>query len=251
MKDSAIADLERVFGTGFLDSRTGAVSVRNRHAHLNMLWEAASTDPKRHRRLNLTKEVVRTRCLMAYDRKLKNAVTKSIIGVMERENIAIAWTTKRHLTCGAKLGAQQAKHLKHELFTENLHDPIFLAMVGDLFRGRAANHVREILDEPELVPFVDQIFEKLGPKNNGKGSSRDAKRNSAQNGPQARRIGAVGKAERSMKKARLQANETLPVLEEPVRANGRTRFNRRERDKSDRASRSSENPFFVIDPNEE
>jgi hypothetical protein len=63
--------LETLFGQTYLKGEL--VNVRNRFSHFNMLQGNTPA-------LNLTQEINQARQLMAYDRKLKNAVSKSIGG---------------------------------------------------------------------------------------------------------------------------------------------------------------------------
>lgn len=82
--------------------------IRNELAHLNML-QGASPAPR------LSYWVNQTRRLVAYDRKLKNAVSKSVIELMAREGIDLRWTMKiegqAHELADAELSARCARHL--------------------------------------------------------------------------------------------------------------------------------------------
>lgn len=62
-------------------------SYRNDLAHFNLL---DNDDP-----VNLTEQVNRVRRLMKYDRKLKNAVSKSIMDLLEREKLKLRWSMDR------------------------------------------------------------------------------------------------------------------------------------------------------------
>lgn len=121
--------------------------IRNHLAHLNMLQP---DDPIP----NLTHLVNQTRHLMAYDRKLKNAVSQSICELLAREGIGLRWqmslSGNRHLLAGASVETRSAKHLGGKKFIEGrypiseaLHSAGFVVMVAALFNGRV-NTVSDI-----------------------------------------------------------------------------------------------------------
>ena len=114
-------------GEGFLDSQMGTVGIRNRSMHFNVLHS-----------INLTEEVNGTRRLMAYDRKLKNAVSKSVIELLARENLKLAWEMTDHRLWGAKVASRTAIHLRDKEIEESLHGDQFVAMVAALFGGAPA-----------------------------------------------------------------------------------------------------------------
>ena len=129
---SAVRDqLRRLFGNDFLDGGCGTASIRNDLTHFNMLKGDAAP-------LDLTKLVNDTRRLMAYDRKLKNAVSKSIIELMAREGLELTWEMgEDHRLTGATVKARQAVHLEDKGIEEDLHGKQFVAMTADLFAGKA------------------------------------------------------------------------------------------------------------------
>ena len=120
--------LEKRFGAGFLDARRGAVGVRNDLAHFNMLRDGATLD--------LTAAVNDARRLMAYDRKLKNAVSRSVIEMLRREGLDLSWEMKDHRLAGATVAPRQATHLGGGKIRENLHGDEFVAMAAALFDGQ-------------------------------------------------------------------------------------------------------------------
>ena len=123
--------LERLFGKNFLNAKKGGtVSVRNDLMHFNMLRDET-------RRLDMTGIVNDARKLMSYDRKLKNAVSKSIIELMARENLTISWEMENHSLARAKIGSREIKHLDDGGIAEALHGECFVAMVATLFSGVA------------------------------------------------------------------------------------------------------------------
>jgi len=125
-----------------------ATNVRNDLAHLNMLQGAAPAP-------RLTHWVNQTRRLMAYDRKLKNAVSKSVIELMAREGIELRWQMKTggeaHDLIYAELSSRSAKHLGGKQLTlrdggpksrkiqleERLHGAGFVEMIAATFDGNA------------------------------------------------------------------------------------------------------------------
>lgn len=113
--------------------------IRNDLAHLNML-QAYEPAP------DLTHWVNQTRQLMAYDRKLKNAVSLSIRELLQREGITISWrmslSNDRHMLTDASVKSDAAIHLGGKKciggychVSEALHSPEFVAMVAKLFDG--------------------------------------------------------------------------------------------------------------------
>ena len=124
--------LKRLFGCDFLDGEGGATSIRNDLTHFNML-QGRQGETKR---LDLTATVNDTRRLMTYDRKLKNAVSRSIVELMARENLDLAWKMEEHRLAGATVKAQQAIHLGDKKLKEDLHGKEFVAMAAALFAGK-------------------------------------------------------------------------------------------------------------------
>jgi hypothetical protein len=118
--------------------------IRNDFAHFNMLKASAA-------RVNLTHCVENARDLMAYDRKLKNAVSQSVKELLAREGVDVFWEVdSRHRFYRAAIRVRQARHLdkkellelsklgektrKHGIF-ESLHGDGYTTMVADLFGG--------------------------------------------------------------------------------------------------------------------
>ena len=128
-----LGQLRRLFGDEFLDGRSGSAAIRNKLAHLDMLRGGKGGAEG----LDLTEAVNETRRLMAYDRKLKNAVSKSVIELMARENLDLAWKMEGHRLAGATVKARQAVHLEDRKIREDLHGDQFVAMAADLFAGKA------------------------------------------------------------------------------------------------------------------
>ncbi len=114
--------------------RPANAEVRNAIAHFNMLRPEGGIAA----RVDLTALINRARGLMAYDRKLKNAVSKAIAELLHREGLTIRWTMSGHDLAGARLATRQARHLGDKSqITEDLHGPGFVAMAAALFGGVA------------------------------------------------------------------------------------------------------------------
>ena len=128
---AVFGQLERLFGKNFHDGKGGTVSIRNDLMHFNML-----RDKTRH--LNMTGIVNDARKLMSYDRKLKNAVSKSIIELMARKNLTISWEMENYSLARAKICSREIKHLDDDEIAEALHGERFVAMVATLFSGNFA-----------------------------------------------------------------------------------------------------------------
>ncbi len=111
--------------------------IRNDLDHFNIL--SADRMP-----VNLTNEINLTRQLMAYDRKLKNAVSKSVIEMMDQEGFTLTWKMNDHMLEYAKIETRNIPHLKkaknktrtliQNPITEPFHDVGYESMVKKLFR---------------------------------------------------------------------------------------------------------------------
>jgi hypothetical protein len=141
------AKLSRYFGRAW-ERGNRATQIRNDFAHFNMLNSEGLP-------IDLTACVNNARELMAYDRKLRNAVSRSIKEILYREGLLLEWVIKA--TSGHRLGranvqTRQALHLggmrlretggpdehrarplKGRPILENLHGDHFVAMVAALF----------------------------------------------------------------------------------------------------------------------
>jgi hypothetical protein len=91
---------------------------------------------------------------MAYDRKLKNAVSKSVMELMSREGIELRWKMKiegiAHDLTDAELSSRRATHLGGKRLTladsgpkprmvpleETLHSVGYVAMIATAFDGK-------------------------------------------------------------------------------------------------------------------
>ena len=120
--------LEKLFGDDVPAGHV-VVAVRRDLLHFNMLQH------KENAPFDLTAAVNETRRLMAYDRKLKNAVSRSIIELLAREGLDLTWEMKGHELGGTTVKSRQAVHLGGKDITEDLHGEAFVAMAAALFGG--------------------------------------------------------------------------------------------------------------------
>ncbi|MEX1155231.1 type VI-A CRISPR-associated RNA-guided ribonuclease Cas13a [Parvibaculum sp.] len=184
--DTVRADLYRYFGLTFDGSKNPLVDIRNNFAHFNMLKNA-------HLPVDLTNCVNDARKLMAYDRKLKNAVSQSVIELLARENLDLAWMMGAdHRLGAAKLATRQAPHMggKRDMrdrqpdargrpvnhaILENLHGGDFVAMAAALFGGTAESRpdiVSLDLDRIDWSGTADGRKANGGPKIRTRGDKR-------------------------------------------------------------------------------
>jgi hypothetical protein len=130
LTDANVKDqLKQYFGSIF-DGDDIKIDIRNNLAHLNMLKTEQLP-------VNLTAQVNATRCLMGYDRKLKNAVSVSVMELLAREGVKLAWDPKNHDMTAARLVTGQADHLGGKDIQEPLHAMDYIGMVAQLFEGTA------------------------------------------------------------------------------------------------------------------
>jgi hypothetical protein len=160
LRDQTIEhEVARLFGPPY----GGVVNMRNDVAHFNMLNPNRSRGP----RIDLTAQVNAARLMMAYDRKLKNAVAQSVIELVEREGLHLSWSVKaeggEHVLAHAEVRGKQAKHLSGlELFEhekngekrrthhilESLHGRHLVEMVASLFNGAAVHGSQDVAALP-------------------------------------------------------------------------------------------------------
>lgn len=112
--------------------------TRNNLAHFDFLSKSWSKPPLTQP--NFTTYVNGVRDLMAYDRKLKNAVSKSIIRIMWKEGFKLSWggMDENHKLCKPNIKARKIEHLKNkekekEIDKEDMHNEQLVAMVSTLF----------------------------------------------------------------------------------------------------------------------
>ncbi len=158
------ADLAPHFGSTDSDFEPLA-RMRNTFAHFNMLRGNASLD--------LTRCVNDARRLMAYDRKLKNAVAQAVIELLARDGLALRWTMDTtsavHALSSARVATRQAKHLGSDAIRESLHGRRFVEMAAALFGGQTSATDCDVSQLP--LDHID--WEKVGrPRDGGAGKQR-------------------------------------------------------------------------------
>lgn len=114
----------------------GKPKIRNDFAHYNTL---ALDKPD----INLTKEMNRMRRLMAYDRKRKNSVSKSIRELLEREGFKPTWKVENHNLVLKNMGTIPIHHLGKEKIPEHRHSLLYTDMVQALFESEDATKKRK------------------------------------------------------------------------------------------------------------
>lgn len=158
--DNVLDELRTHFGAVWA-KQNPVTPIRNNLAHLNMLQGATPTP-------RLTHWVNETRRLMAYDRKLKNAVTKSVMELLEREGLKLSWSMQvegdAHHLANAVLASRHATHLgntsvtlaahgdrkPHRPITEPLHSKGCVTMIAKAFDG-------EVRREPSIIELLRSI----------------------------------------------------------------------------------------------
>ena len=91
--------------------------LRKELAHLAPLSENAEP-------LNLTELINRTRAMMAYDRKLKNAVTRSIIDIAAEQGLELRFTMENHNLTFCSVTSGMIMHLKNLTFDRRVGENI-------------------------------------------------------------------------------------------------------------------------------
>jgi hypothetical protein len=151
--------IERHFGYGS-DGKNALTGIRNILAHLDLRDRKRTAAPAPQ----LTARINDTRRLMAYDRKMKNAVSKSVIDLMEREGVVLSWSIPEgsagHGLTDARLAPRTIQHLgkkcfcllggdpkKREPLKERLVSEACVRMLAEAFGGRATHteSLREII----------------------------------------------------------------------------------------------------------
>jgi len=156
--------------------------IRNDLAHLNTL-QGTGFAPR------LTHWVNQTRQLMAYDRKLKNAISKSVLDLLDREGIKLRWTMdvsdNTHDLTNATLATRCAEHLGNKKLTlkgagpkdrevpinERLHSESYVAMVASAFEGTPIA-TRSILDDLSRVAWEASVAPRRLPRDPRQGPPR-------------------------------------------------------------------------------
>ena len=133
-------EIEQLFDVDFT-SRDRNIRIRNNFMHFNMLRSGRNPDAGTAAvPLNLTALVNDCRSLMGYDRKLKNAVSKSVKDLCAREKLDLRWKMdNHHRLTNATVKTKQARHLETKYIKENLCGIRYIKMVADLFAGEESS----------------------------------------------------------------------------------------------------------------
>lgn len=139
LPDLLTAENRALFDTHFGKEKA---QIRNDFAHYNNI--SLDRDD-----IDLTAEMNRIRNLLAYDRKLKNVVSKSIKDLLEREGFSISWNTESHelrlksvlsdkidhlAAAVKKLKDRDQRAMLQAKLKETRHSRLMVNMVAELFR---------------------------------------------------------------------------------------------------------------------
>ena len=108
-------------------------NIRNALAHFDFLgkdWSDNLTQP------DFTTYVNDVRDLMAYDRKLKNAISKSVIDILDEEGFILKWKMNgEYRLCNPAIESKKLQHFKKssKKIWEPMHNDHLVAMVLSLF----------------------------------------------------------------------------------------------------------------------
>ena len=108
-------------------------NIRNALAHFDFLGKDWSDDLNQP---DFTKYVNDVRDLMAYDRKLKNAVSKSVIDILDEEGFTLKWKMNdEYRLCKPAIKSKELQHFKkyRKKISEPMHNDQLVAMVSSLF----------------------------------------------------------------------------------------------------------------------
>lgn len=112
----------------FLEVNSGSENrnLRNRLAHFKDLGN--------ENLINITRQINEVRKMMSYDRKLKNAVSKSMIDLFERYNLILSFKVQSHKLQLENLKSKQITHLNNKDITENLLSDDYVSVIKKLLR---------------------------------------------------------------------------------------------------------------------
>jgi hypothetical protein len=103
-----------------------SVTTRNNLMHFNCLHSRSTA-------IDLTELVNQTRSLMSYDRKLKNAVSKSVIDILDRNGMRLLWRFDGQLLSAPTITSREISHLGNQKVSEELNGDRYVSMVRQLF----------------------------------------------------------------------------------------------------------------------
>ena len=98
---------------------------RNDFAHFNSLRKKGT--------INLTQLLNDARKLMHYDRKLKNSVAKSVVTLLEKDNLSIKFDMKEYELSCKNIEAKEIEHFKNKEIKERLQAKKYVDAIAKLF----------------------------------------------------------------------------------------------------------------------
>ena len=108
--------------------------------------------------INLTHWVNQTRQLMAYDRKLKNAVSQSVIELLAREGLSLKWSMRDRQLVGASICSNKIEHFGG-IVKEEQHSESYCKMVARLFDGQVSPQSTKT-PKPDAKPTTNPSAQK-------------------------------------------------------------------------------------------
>jgi hypothetical protein len=118
--------IRKGFGISMPNVSGESVITRNNLMHFNCLHSRSSA-------IDLTELVNQTRSLMSYDRKLKNAVSKSVIDILDRNGMRLSWRFDGQLLNTPTIISSEISHLGNQKVSEELNGDRYISMVRRLF----------------------------------------------------------------------------------------------------------------------
>jgi hypothetical protein len=118
--------IQESFGISMPGVSGESVMTRNNLMHFNCLHIRALA-------IDLTELVNQTRSLMSYDRKQKNAVSKSVIDILDRNGMRLSWRFDGDLLNTPTIISSEISHLGNENVPEQLNGDRYVSMVRELF----------------------------------------------------------------------------------------------------------------------
>lgn len=120
------AVIQKVFRVSMPSVSGDNITTRNDLMHFNCLHDRSAT-------INLTELVNRTRSMMSYDRKQKNAVSKSVIDILDREGMRLSWQFDGERLNTSAIVSNNVSHLGDQKIEVQLNGDSFVSMVRRLF----------------------------------------------------------------------------------------------------------------------
>ncbi len=120
-----VGELQGLFSISEKQNGYINIVIRNNLAHFNAL--------RKNELINFTELINKVRRLMRYDRKMKNAVSRAIIELMERHNLILDFHMSNHQLIFKGLSAQTIHHFGNKDISEKLHSDTYVEVIKQLF----------------------------------------------------------------------------------------------------------------------